>query len=141
MLSKAFFLVLRITFGIILIYASIDKILHPFQFAQVIENYQVLGVHLSRWLAIWLPWLELITGILLITGIWLDAAITVNLAMMSVFLIAIFQAYIRDLNVECGCFSTQGGTHIGFTKLLFNISLLIGSLIMCADKKIRRNSA
>lgn len=127
---KWFIIVLRIVFGIILIAASIDKLTHPIQFAQAVENYRLVGEVLSRWTAIWLPYLELATGILLIAGIWLDAAAIVNFVMMAIFLVAVIQAYARGLDINCGCFSTDGGSKIGPGKILYNFLLLGGSLIL-----------
>ena len=67
-------LALRLGFGALLIAASVDKMIHPFGFAQAVENYRVIGEELSRWVAVWLPYLEFLTGLFLILGIWTDAA-------------------------------------------------------------------
>lgn len=127
---KWFIIALRIGFGAILIAASIDKLLHPIQFAQAVENYQVFGEVLSRWVAIWLPYLEILTGVLLILGIWFDAAAILNFLMMTIFFLALMQAYIRGLDINCGCFSVQGGTKLGLGKLLYNLLLFGGSSIL-----------
>jgi len=127
---KWFILLLRIGFGVILIAASIDKLLHPIQFSQAVENYQVFGEVLSRWAAIWLPYLEFLTGALLILGVWFDAAALLNLLMMTIFFLALIQAYIRGLDINCGCFSVEGGAKLGLGKLLYNFLLLGGSIIL-----------
>lgn len=120
---------LRIIFGGMLIYASIEKIISPLDFAQLVENYQIVGPRTSRWIAVGLPYLELIVGILLITGFWLDSAVVLNFLMMSVFLIAVTQAYLRGLDIRCGCFSSEG-SEINPGKIAFNMFLFIGSAIL-----------
>ena len=125
---------LRLGFGILLIIASIDKIRHPYIFAENVENYLVLGEGLSRWVAVWLPYLEVATGALLILGIWLDAAAATNLILMSIFLILVSQAYFRGLDIRCGCFFVEGEAKIGLMKmlenlLLFGLSFVLYSLI------------
>ncbi|RMF62025.1 MAG: DoxX family membrane protein [Calditrichaeota bacterium] len=122
--------ILRLIFGVTLIYASIDKIIHPHQFATTVENYQLVGPYLSRLIAVWLPYLELLTGLLLIVGIWLEASALTNMLLMTIFLIAVSQAYLRGLDIHCGCFSTEGESNITPLKLLYNLFLFSGSVFL-----------
>ena len=114
-------LILRIGFGVLLIYASVDKIQHPFEFSEVVENYRVLGPDFSRWVAVFIPYLEALTGLLLITGIWLDAAVSINGLLMVGFLFLVLQAFLRGLDIDCGCFMVQGEAPIGIIKIMENI--------------------
>ncbi len=121
--------ILRIIFGGMLIYASLDKIISPLDFARLVENYQIVGPRTSRWIAVGLPYLELMIGLLLMSGFWLDSAVVLNFLMMSVFFLAVAQAYARGLDIRCGCFSTEGAA-IDSSKVAFNGLLLIGSAIL-----------
>jgi putative oxidoreductase len=121
---------LRFGFGGLLIFASLNKISHPYEFAGIIENYRVLGSGLSRWIAVWSPCLEFCIGLLLISGIWLDAASVVNAGLMGVFLVLVTQAFIRRLDIQCGCFTIESEGPIGFVKILENIGYLAGSLLL-----------
>ncbi|OVE79054.1 hypothetical protein BVY01_03600 [bacterium I07] len=123
-------LLLRIGFGLMLIAASIDKIRHPMPFAEVVENYRVLGEGLSRWTAVIVPCMELLVGILLLIGVWSDAAITVNVLLMFTFLILVLQAYIRGLDIDCGCFFVEGESKIGILKIIENTLFLLGSIVL-----------
>jgi uncharacterized membrane protein YphA (DoxX/SURF4 family) len=114
-------LILRLGFGFLLIYASVDKIRHPFEFAEVVENYRVFGPDLSRLVAVFVHYLEALTGLLLITGIWLDAAVSINGLLMAGFLFLVLQAFIRGLDINCGCFMVAGEAPIGLIKILENI--------------------
>ncbi len=130
LLKKTVFILLRIGFGVLLIAASLDKIQHPLQFAQLVENYQVIGERLSRWIAIWLPYLELIVGLLLIIGFWVDTAVFINALLMLLFLAMVTQAYARGLDINCGCFSTEGGAQVSLAKLAENFFLTVGALLL-----------
>ncbi|MFH1942668.1 MAG: MauE/DoxX family redox-associated membrane protein [bacterium] len=124
-------LILRLGFGILLIIASIQKILYPYEFSQAVENYLVVGEGLSRWVAVWLPYLETITGILLIIGVCKDAAVLTNADLMNLFLILVAQALIRHLDIRCGCFIVQGeDAPIGMAKLAENILFAGCSIVL-----------
>lgn len=123
-------LLLRLLFAGMLIYASADKILHPFEFSHAVSNYQLLGLRLSRWVAVSLPYLELLLGLLLLAGIWLDAAALLNFLLMVLFLAVVSQAYVRGLEINCGCFSVDGNTRIGLDDLVFNLALAAGSALL-----------
>ena len=64
-------LIARLFLGGVFIYASVDKILHPDDFAHAVYNYQILPNGLINLTALVLPWLELLLGICLLTGVWL----------------------------------------------------------------------
>jgi len=124
---------LRTGFGFLLVYASLDKILHPSDFAQMTENYRVIGKDLSNWVAVFIPYLEIVVGLLLLAGIWLDAASMINMILMFVFFVLVLQAYFRGLDISCGCYSVEEGHVIGPVKLLTNfIYVLLSALLVKA---------
>ena len=123
----------RIVLGAVLIIASIDKILHPEAFAKVIGNYNVLPFGLENILAIILPILELFVGCCLIFGIMLDGSAIITAGMMFVFIIALSQAMIRGIDINCGCFKVSvdnGGGNIGYRRIIEDIIFLGLSLFI-----------
>ena len=122
----------RLVLGGVFIYASLDKIANPAEFAKAIANYHVLPFGLENLLALFLPWLELLTGILLIAGIMVDGATILIISMNIVFIFAISQALARGISIECGCFSvsTEGGSNIGFQTILRDFVYLIMAFII-----------
>ena len=122
-------LFLRFGFGLLLISASIHKIADPYGFAQVVEYYRVLDAGLSRWVAVWLPVFEILLGVMLIAGIWLDAAALLNALLMTAFIILFTQAYARGLDIRCGCYFFEGEAAIGLRKIFEN-SILMGLSIL-----------
>ena len=122
----------RLVLGGVFIYASLDKIANPAEFAKAIGNYHVLPFGLENLLALFLPLLELLTGILLIVGIMVDGATILIISMNIVFIFAISQALARGISIECGCFSvsTEGGSNIGFQTILRDFVYLIMAFII-----------
>jgi uncharacterized membrane protein YphA (DoxX/SURF4 family) len=134
---------LRIAFGVILIAAAIDKIRYPLDFAEAVSRYRVFGEGLSFWAAVWIPALEILTGLLLISGLGSDGAVFVATGLMSAFLVLVLQAWIRGLDIRCGCFSVHSGTPIGWLKLLENVGFAAGAWLLAWLRffKIRNGSA
>ena len=98
----------RILLGAIFIYASLDKLRQPLEFARIIDAYQMLPEKMVILAAAILPFLELICGILLIVGVWtLPSLVWVGLLLIA-FVAGMAQAYARGLAIDCGCFSVTG---------------------------------
>ncbi|MCG3150079.1 MAG: hypothetical protein PCFJNLEI_03548 [Verrucomicrobiae bacterium] len=114
-------LVLRWLLGGFFVYAGVAKIIDPAGFAKNIANYQMLPHDYVNLLAITLPWIEVVPGLLLMAGIWRRPSALAIAGMLVVFIIAIGSALSRGLNINCGCTGTVGGATIGLTKIAENI--------------------
>jgi len=110
---------LRVLVAGIFFYASYDKILHPADFAAIITDYRILPDILVNPAAIILPWLELILGVLLLTGKWLEGALFLVNVLMLVFWTALVVNAVRGIDVSCGCFSTAKDSGGDMTWYLF----------------------
>jgi uncharacterized membrane protein YphA (DoxX/SURF4 family) len=97
-------LLLRAIVGGIFICAGILKAIDPAQFAKDVDNYRMLPFAASAAVALYLPWLEIIAGTALATGVWHRGASLVIGAMLLAFLIALGSAWMRGLDITCGCF-------------------------------------
>ncbi len=99
-------LVLRLLVGAFFVYASLDKIWNPGAFAKIVYQWQVVGPVPSNLVAITLPWVELLAGLLLIVGVWRRESALVVALMLVVFLVAAGSVIARGIDVEnCGCVS------------------------------------
>jgi uncharacterized membrane protein YphA (DoxX/SURF4 family) len=124
---------LGIALGAIFVYASLDKVAKPGDFARIVYHYQLIGPNQAvgplpaNLLAVTLPWIELVAGVLLISGVWRREAAVVTGALLLAFLVAVSFALARGIDIEnCGCFSVSGeGRAAGF-------KLLLGDLVMLA---------
>ncbi|MBF0528050.1 MAG: DoxX family membrane protein [Deltaproteobacteria bacterium] len=139
--NRTFVFLLRLALGLLFMFASWDKIIHPQDFAKIIYNYQILPDQLINLAAIVLPWLEMVMGLLLVCG-WLPLGTTA----WTSFLLALFGGVltfnlIRGINVHCGCFSTSaGGDPANWLTLVRDMVLLAAGIFLLAAniKKERR---
>jgi len=98
---------IRLYLGSVFLLACYHKVLHPDQFALDVATYQFLPLALINLFAITLPWVELGSGVLLVTG-WKSrgAALLVALMMLA-FIVALASALHRGLDMSCGCFASN----------------------------------
>ena len=94
----------RLALGYIFIYASIDKIIDPISFSNVIDNYHITPIILNNLFALFIPWLEFIIGICLIFNLKVHGASFLSIILLLWFIFILSQAIFRGINVECGCF-------------------------------------
>jgi uncharacterized membrane protein YphA (DoxX/SURF4 family) len=99
---------LRLYLGGVFLLACWHKILDPASFALDVATYQLLPLELVNIMSIFLPWLELVAGIMLIVGFRTRAAALLIAGMMAMFTVAIAIALSKDLAMSCGCFASQG---------------------------------
>ena len=102
--SINFLLLGRLILGYVFIYASIDKIIDPVSFSDIIDNYHITPVLLNNLFALFIPWLELIIGLCLIFNIKVHGASFLSILLLLWFIFILTQAIFRGINVECGCF-------------------------------------
>jgi len=129
--DKRLILLFRLALGATFIYASLDKIAHPDQFARIVYNYKILPHFLINIFAVTLPWIEFLAGSLLILGIFTESASLLVCFLLTVFIVAISINLFRGINLNCGCFSTDpAGKKEGATLLIKDfIFLYLGIMV------------
>jgi putative oxidoreductase len=100
-------MVARVYLGGVFVLASLHKIAHPADFALDVATYDILPLFLVNFMAITLPWLELVSGILMITGYKSRASAWLITGMMVMFLVALAIALSNGLDMSCGCFASS----------------------------------
>ena len=68
-----------------------------------------------------LPWLELCSGVLLVTGLWLRASAGIATALFGVFTLAVLSALLRGLDISCGCFGTSSPLSVSLPTLTLDV--------------------
>jgi uncharacterized membrane protein YphA (DoxX/SURF4 family) len=125
---------LALVVGGVFLYACWDKILEPRKFAAIVYQYQVIGPSAAlgflpaNLLAVTLPWVELVVGLLLVTGFWRREAAVVAGALLVMFLAAVGIATAQGIDLaNCGCFSVDenDGRAAGW-------KLVVGDLVLLA---------
>jgi uncharacterized membrane protein YphA (DoxX/SURF4 family) len=111
-------LLCRLIFGSIFIYASLDKITHPDQFARIVYNYHLLPGYLVNVAALILPVSEFLAGVFLIVGFLYEGSRNYLLFLMAVFMIALGVNIIRGVDLECGCFTVSSRAKSAVLQLI-----------------------
>ena len=128
----------RIVVGLVFLLYGLDKIAHPDDFARAIANYSLLPEALVNLVAVTLPWVECVCGLLLLAGQWVRSAALVSAFLLGVFVIAVSITLARGLDIACGCLDADAGRKVGF-KLLVEDLLLLGAaavLVLKAGDRI-----
>ncbi|MDQ3194328.1 MAG: DoxX family membrane protein [Bacteroidota bacterium] len=136
--NKYLLIALRIIVGGVFIYASLDKLMNQEEFSKAIFNYKFLPDIFINIFAIVIPYLELIAGVLLVLGIFKRGSSFTFILLLIVFIIALTQAYIRGLDISCGCFSleTVGQKSDILLRIAEDILLLAASTIIFIKSNI-----
>lgn len=129
--SPTFLWVCRLVLGGVFIYASLDKIAHPADFARIIHNYKLFPAFSIYLAATVIPWVEMIAGIFLVIGVFPRAAAGALSLLLVIFAVALTINLVRGLDFNCGCFSaTAIGKSDPLGLILRDILLLIPGLIV-----------
>lgn len=128
--NEYFLFIVRIVIAFVFIYAGVEKISDPKSFSQAIYNYRLFPSEMINLIAIILPWLELISGILLLFGICVRENSAIIGILLFIFIVMIIISMIRGLDINCGCFGK--GSSIGLEKIGENLLMLILCLILIA---------
>ena len=129
--------------GFTFIAASLDKIIDPYTFSRSISDYEITPNWISNFVAIILPWIELLCGLLLIVSFFkkinksylTDISNNLIILMLLWFIFILSIAWIKGLDIDCGCGLSEKTTPLD--RLKEDIVLLISSFIIKFRDKIR----
>ena len=115
------------------IFASLDKIVNPANFAKDISNYEITPYWMNNLVALTLPWIELICGISIIVGLFLfinkksnfiDVPNNIIILMLLWFVFILSIAVYKGLDIDCGCGISEDKT-TPMQRLIEDIYLLL----------------
>ena len=110
-------LAFRWILGLTFIYASYHKILAPADFAKIVYGYDLFPAVLINPIAIIVPFVELVTGLALIGGIYPRAAALVLNALLVFFIFILSYNLLRGHEFDCGCFAPENPGSTPSTEL------------------------
>ncbi|MCC5843620.1 MAG: DoxX family membrane protein [Verrucomicrobia bacterium] len=114
---------LRLFIGGLFLYSGFIKLMDPHTFAESTANYQMIGNRAVILTALYLPWLEIWTGLaLLLFPPLRTAAWSLITLMLLVFTAAKISALARGLDISCGC--GTGDDPMTLLDVLENLALL-----------------
>jgi uncharacterized membrane protein YphA (DoxX/SURF4 family) len=122
---------LGLVLGGIFLYAAHAKVLDPRPLVTIIWNYRILPPGPVNLMAIYMPWMELVVGIALVTGLKRRAAALCSAGLLVAFMVALGINAVRGVNVACGCFSTSAeDVHNAWFLVLRDLPMLLAALVM-----------
>lgn len=129
--------ILRLILAFTFIYAAISKIIYPDEFFNSVRNYQLIPDSLSYIIAYFLPGFEIVVAVLLLTNRFFKASLMGVACMLIIFIFAISSAWIRGLDINCGCFGSASPEGYGKVILRDFLLLLISyTLTLINSKKL-----
>ena len=118
--------------GVLFVGAAWHKIAVPHAFAVDVATYDILPLGVVNLVAVILPWIEAMAGLMLLAGLRARTAALLVTGMMLVFIGALVIALARGLDMSCGCFASQGAGEdpISWLTVLRDLGWLALSLLV-----------
>jgi putative oxidoreductase len=139
---SAFFL--RLVLGAVFVWAGVVKVMGPVDFLVSSYGYEThLPETLLRLAVVTLPWIEILAGIAIISGVWLEAGLLASAMLLGLFLVLTGQAWLRGLDISCGCFGTmlEEQSFLGSVQFAFLRNLVLAGINGWLLVRLRRRSA
>jgi uncharacterized membrane protein YphA (DoxX/SURF4 family) len=126
-------LVLRLVLGLIFLVSALAKLRDPAAFVRGVLDYRVLPRPLAQVYGWLLPFVEVGTALLLLSGLFPPLAASLAVLILTSFAIAIVVAIMQGREVGCHCFgSAQRRGSVGWHTLLRDLVLLVPSGLLLA---------
>jgi uncharacterized membrane protein YphA (DoxX/SURF4 family) len=119
--------VVRIALGGLFVFAGATKAYDPGAFAVEIQRYNLIPWLPGALAAVYLPWLEILVGALLVVKIFDRGALMLITCLLLVFSFALASATVRGLGIDCGCFGKAFAATGTVFPLVRNLLLLAGA--------------
>ena len=123
--NKYILLLSRLILGSVFIIASIDKISVAEAFAVQVQGYRLIPLPLVNVLALIVPWLELVCGLFIVSGVFMRGSSTLVSALLVIFMVALSSALLRGLEIDCGCFGSAHSSPVSWFRVLEDVGLLL----------------
>ena len=137
---RIFLLIARFALGVMFLFAAYAKLkpqaampwsiasvkISLSMFAMQVDSYQLLPPQAVTMVAHWLPFVELVVGLWLLSGLWLRFSSLATTLLLAGFFALMVRTYSMGLEINCGCFGP--GEQLGKKTLLRDGSLLAFSL-------------
>jgi putative oxidoreductase len=94
----------RIIIGGIFTVSGLSKIADPISFYSTLMGFRILPDSLLSFMAVSMPWLELLLGLAVLLGILYTTGALMLAAINTVFALAIVSVIARRIDIDCGCF-------------------------------------
>jgi len=120
---------LRLGLAGVFIYAGLAKLGDPAGFAVEIDGYRLVPDQTGRWVAVYLPWLEVFVGLGLVLPWAVREAAAVQAMLMAMFIVLLSSAWWRGLDITCGCFGGSAEP-VNYVWLIGRDVVLLAGIIL-----------
>lgn len=122
--------VLRLLLGGLFVLSGVSKLIAPPEnFMAIIHAFDLVPVWAERPIAVVLPWVETMSGLLLMLGLFVRASLLAVAGQMGLFTVALGTTLVRGITMDdCGCFGALGITEsnrVAFVRDLVLLSLFV----------------
>jgi len=129
--------ILALMIGALFIYAGAIKALDPIGFANDIDNFKILPWFVGVRLAFYLPWLEILCGLALVTRRFYFGGLSILTTLTLIFVVVTIVAKARGLDITCGCFG-HASKNLSFTWHLVLDFILLAALLVLWRREVLR---
>ena len=124
----------RLVLGGVFVVAGVLKVPDPAAAVRAVRAYQLLPEPLVAPVAFGLPVVEIAVGLALLAGVVVRTAALAATVLLVVFIGAVGSAWVRGLQIDCGCFDSGGQVAAGETayplEVLRDVGLLLVALAL-----------
>ncbi|MCG7438577.1 MULTISPECIES: MauE/DoxX family redox-associated membrane protein [Corynebacterium] len=107
-MNAAISAIARFGLAAVWLWSGTVKLLNPLDSRQAIAAYELLPGGMIDFLAVALPAVELILGLMLLIGVFLRWAAVASSIILVGFIVGVGSAWARGLSIDCGCFGGGG---------------------------------
>ena len=125
----------RIALGLLFVFAGATKAYDPGAFAIEIHRYNLIPWFPGALASIYLPWLEILLGVLLILKRFERGALLLITGLLILFTLALASATYRGLGIDCGCFGKAFAATGTIFPLVRNFLLLVLTGFLWRDNR------
>ncbi len=130
---------IRLGLGVIFVWAGIAKLSDPEAFASIISAYELVPESLLVPAAIGLPVLELVAGLGLIFDV--PGSLSTTFGMLIMFAFVLWFGILKDLDIDCGCFSADELREHGALRIAFyrDLGMMAGAIYLFLWRRATRS--
>jgi uncharacterized membrane protein YphA (DoxX/SURF4 family) len=115
----------------IFIASSLPKLRNPQLFLDSVYGYELVGPNMGIFVAIIVPWLELVIAANLLTGIFLEASFLAAFILAAMFTFANTWAVVHGLKISCGCFGADPSmASVSWTTVAISAAIGLARIIL-----------
>lgn len=115
--------------GLAFVYAGTLKLLDLEPFVSSILTYGLFDFGQAVVIGSWVPPLEILAGLGVLLKRWRAGGLVILSGLLVVFLAMIIQAFVRGLEIDCGCFGDTAADGGGYWGLIIRDTIMLLSLL------------